>query len=78
MLSTKNCQAEYKANGKSAERRAAKFFPRYDGPYKVVKVFPEKSEYTLLLSNSGKTFPGFHASLLKRYHPNNLKLFPDR
>ena len=78
MLSTKNRRAEYKAHGKNAERRAAKFFPRYDGPYKEIKAFPEKSEYTLLLPNSGKTFPGFHASLLKRHHPNDPKLFPDR
>lgn len=75
MLSTKNRRAEYKAKGK---HRVAKFMPRFDGPYKVVKAHPEKSEYTLLLPNSGKIFPGFHSSLLRRHHANDPALFPSR
>ena len=51
--------------------------PHFDGPYTVVKAFPEKSEYTLRLPNNAKTFPGFHASLLKPYIPNDPDLFPD-
>jgi hypothetical protein len=52
--------------------------PRYDGPYTVVSAFPEKSEYTLRLPNSPSTFPGFHASLLKPFVPNDPTLFPYR
>ena len=52
--------------------------PRFDGPYTITKAFPERSEYTLHLPNSKKTFPGFHASLLKPYIPNDPDLFPTR
>lgn len=75
MLSTKNRRNEYKRAGK---KRTAKFMPRNDGPYTVVKAFPEKSEYTLQLPGHRRTFPGFHASLLKPYHPNDPALFPER
>ena len=54
-----------------------KFMPWNDGPYTVVKAFPEKSEYTLRLPNNHKTFPGFHSSLLKWFMPNDPTLFPD-
>lgn len=75
MLSTQNRRREY-AN--KHEKRSAKFFPRFDGPYRVVKSFPEKSEYTLKLPGSTKIFPGFHASLLQRHVPNDADLFPNR
>ncbi|TFY53312.1 hypothetical protein EVJ58_g9520 [Rhodofomes roseus] len=38
MLSTANRRCEYKCKG---QRRAAKFFPRYDGPYPVKEAHPE-------------------------------------
>lgn len=60
------------------KKRVAKFMPRNDGPYTVVKAFPEKSEYTLRLPNNPQTFPGFHSSLLKPFIPNDATLFPDR
>jgi hypothetical protein len=44
MLSTENRRRNYKRKDK---KRVAKFMPRNDGPYTVVKAFPEKSEYTL-------------------------------
>jgi hypothetical protein len=76
MLSTKNRRSEYKKKGK---KRAAKFMPRFDGPYAVTKAFPEKSEYELLIPNARRgTFLGYHSSLLRRYHPNDPLLFPDR
>jgi hypothetical protein len=40
MLSTSNRRRQYKASG---SKRAAKFFPRWDGPYKVVKAYPNTS-----------------------------------
>ncbi|RDB31105.1 hypothetical protein Hypma_000020, partial [Hypsizygus marmoreus] len=75
MLSTENRRRNYKRKGK---KRVAKFMPRNDGPYTIVKAFPERSEYTLRLPNNPKTFPGFHSSLLKRFLPNDPSLFPDR
>jgi hypothetical protein len=75
MLSTSNRRRNYKRKGK---KRAAKFMPRHDGPYTVVRAFPEKSEYTLQLPNNPTTFPGFHASLLKPFVANDAELFPSR
>jgi hypothetical protein len=75
MLSTKHRRRNYKRGGK---KRVAKFMPRRDGPYKVIRAFPERSEYTLQLPGTSKTFPGFHAHLLTRHVPNDPTLFPDR
>jgi hypothetical protein len=75
MLSTENRRRNYKRKDK---KRVAKFMPRNDGPYTVIKAFPEKSEYTLRLPNNPQTFPGFHSSLLKPFVPNDPALFPDR
>lgn len=75
MLSTKHRRRNYKKGGK---KRVAKFMPRRDGPYKIVKAFPERSEYTLQLPGNPKTFPGFHSSLLTRHVANDPDLFPDR
>jgi hypothetical protein len=75
MLSTTHRRRDYKCKGKL---RVAKFMPRHDGPYEVLKAFPERSEYTLRLPNNPKTFPGFHASHMKRFIPNDPALFPDR
>ena len=60
------------------KKRVAKFMPWNNGPYTVVKAFPDKSEYTLRLPNNPQTFPGFHSSLLKRFIPNDPTLFPDQ
>jgi hypothetical protein len=75
MLLTENRRRNYKRKDK---KRVAKFMPRNDGPYTVIKAFPEKSEYTLRLPNNPQTFPGFHSSLLKPFVPNDPTLFPDR
>jgi hypothetical protein len=75
MLSTTNRRRDYKRAG---AKRVAKFMPRDDGQYEVVKAFPERSEYTLKLPNNPQLFPGFHSHLLKRYVPNNPELFPTR
>ena len=74
MLSTENQRRNYKRKDK---KRVAKFMPRNDGPYTVVKAFPEKFEYTLRLPNNPQAFPGFHSSLLKPFIPNDPTLFPD-
>jgi hypothetical protein len=45
MLSTFNGRHEYKKAGK---QQTAKFFPRWDGPYRITKSHPEASTYTLI------------------------------
>jgi hypothetical protein len=74
MLSTEHRRCNYKQKGK---KRIVKFMPWSDGPYMVIKSFPEKSEYTLHLPNNSQTFPGFHSSLLKPFISNDPTLFPD-
>lgn len=61
MLSTSNWCREYKATG---QERTAKLMPRSDGPFKVIRVYPERSSYTLRLPGSTRTFPGFYSSQL--------------
>ena len=75
MLSTLHRRQEYKKKG---EKRAAKFFPRYDGPYNITDVHTETSNYTLELPNSPNTFPTYHTSELKSFLPNDSDLFPSR
>lgn len=75
MLSTFHRRRDYVQKD---DKRVAKFVPRFDGPYTIVKAFPEKSVYTLDLPNSPGTFPTFHASLLNKYIANDASLFPSR
>ncbi|TFY53536.1 hypothetical protein EVJ58_g9399 [Rhodofomes roseus] len=75
MLSTANRRREFKRKG---QRRAAKFFPRYDGPYPVKEAHPETSTYILDLPSWMKIHPTFHASELKPHHDNDAELFPGR
>ena len=70
MLSTFHRRRDYKCKG---DDHAAKFFPRWDSPYMIIKSHPESSSYTLDNNNS---YP-YYASELKLYHPNDPQLFPD-
>jgi hypothetical protein len=74
MLSTMNRRRDYKNKD---EKRVAKFFLRWDGPYEVIKLHPEKSDYTLKMPAS-RVFNTFHASELKRYRENDKELFPSQ
>jgi hypothetical protein len=74
MLSTFHRRQEYKRKG---ERRVAKFFPRFDGPYTITNAHPETSSYTLDMPNSC-IFPTFHVSELKPFVENDPILFPSR
>lgn len=61
--------------------RARKLTPRYIGPYKVVKSFPESSVYELDLPESlrkRRIHARFHANLLRRHEPNDDIRFPHR
>lgn len=74
MLSTENRHRNYKQKGAKC---IVKFMPRFDGPYTIVDANPDKSTYTLCLPNSQCTYPGFHAKLLKPFHPNDDAEYPD-
>lgn len=58
--------------------RVAKFMPCWDGPYEVVKAFPESSTYKLRLLGSSTTCLTYHISHLKCHVENDNNLFPDR
>jgi len=76
MLSTANRRRDYASTGSG---RSVKLFPRQDGPYRVVKAFPQTSTYRLEVPNTSPNFCStFHASQLKRYVPNDRDLFPGR
>ena len=71
MLSTFHQWHEYKRRG---EKRVAKFFPRWDGPYTIIKANAESSSYSLDNDNG---YP-YYSSKLKPYHANDADLFPGR
>jgi hypothetical protein len=73
MLSTKHRRHEYKKKG---EKRTAKFFPRWDGPFRVTHSHPEASTYTLDIRTNA--YPLYHASELKPHLANDPTLFPSR
>jgi hypothetical protein len=75
MLSTLHRRQEFK---KKREKQAAKFFPRYDGPYNIIDVHTGTSNYTLELLNAPNTYPTYHSSELRSFLPNNPILFPGR
>ena len=75
MLSTFHWRKNYRKKG---EKWGAKFFPHYNGPYRIMACHLEKSMYTLELPDQVDVFPTFHASLLKPFHENDDDLFPSR
>jgi len=74
-LSTAHCHHEYI---QSKSGCVAKFMPRFNGPFVIMHAHPSKSTYTLDLPNEPNCFPTFHASLLRRFIPNDDTLFPSR
>ena len=73
LLATTHQQREYM---QVKDGCAAKFMPRFDGPFKVTKAFPESSTYTLHLPEVTKIYQTFHSSLLHSYIENDNILFP--
>jgi hypothetical protein len=71
MLSTKNWRQEFNQKG---EKHMAKFFPQWDGPYRISNCHQLASTYTLDIKYH--TYPVFHASELKPWHANDNSLFP--
>ena len=72
-LDTRNLRLSVKQKG-----RSAKFYPRYTGPFPIVKAKPETSTYKLKLPSEYKIHPTFHAKLLKSAFENDPLLFPKR
>ncbi|KAE8541147.1 hypothetical protein D1P53_002502 [Cryptococcus gattii VGV] len=62
-LDTRNRLKEFQAG--DGELRAAKFFPRFQGPYQVQEANPTLSVYRLHMND--KTYPKFHGHLHKPY-----------
>jgi len=73
MLSTFHRRREFRKKG---DKHSAKFFPRWDGPYKVIKAHPESSSYTINLPPGRNAFPTYYATELKLHVPNDATLFP--
>jgi len=72
-LNTKNLRLLIKRKG-----RSAKFYPRYVGPFPIIKAKPETSTYKLRLPREYKIHPTFHARLLKPAFQNDPLLFSKR
>lgn len=75
MLTTVHRRKEYM---QSKDGWVAKFMPPFDGPFKIIRAYPETSSYTLELPPSSKLFPTFHSSQLQCFVPNDDTLFPSR
>lgn len=75
MLATAHRRRDYI---RARDGRVAKFMPRFDGPYEILKAFPDSSLYTLRLPENSKLCPSFHASQLRPFLANNDDLFPHR
>ena len=72
-LNTKNLRLLIKQKG-----RSAKFYPRYVGPFPIIKAKPETSTYKLRLPQEYRIHPTFHARLLKLAFENDPLLFSER
>jgi hypothetical protein len=75
MLSTFHRRCDFCKKG---DQRSAKIFPRWDGPYKVIRTHPESSSYILDLPTGRNNFPTYYASELKLHVPNDPSLFPSQ
>ena len=75
VLSTSHRRRAYKSG---EEPRAAKFMPRFDGPYVITATDEKHSTVTLDLPNQPSLFPVFHTSEVKPFQENDDDLFPTR
>jgi hypothetical protein len=75
VLSTKHRRREYRSLD---EHRAAKFMPRYDGPYNITATDTTHSTVTLDLPERPNIFPVFHTSEVRPFRENDDSLFPNR
>ena len=75
LLATAHRRRDYM---QAKDGRVAKFMPRFDGPFEVLKAYPESSTYTLHLPEYSRIHRTFHSSLLRPYIENDPELFPGR
>ena len=75
LLSTANRRREYKS---ADEPRAAKFMPRFDGPYTITAVDKKHSTVTIDIPHAPHLFPVFHTSEVIPFQENDNSLFPTR
>jgi hypothetical protein len=61
---------------KIGKKRTAKFFPRWDSPFRITDTHPEASTYTLDIPSNA--YPTYHVAQLKRYVLNDPIFFPNR
>ncbi|GAA5994049.1 hypothetical protein JCM11641_000613, partial [Rhodosporidiobolus odoratus] len=76
MVDSADCRSRYKTRG--GERRAAKLFARWDGPYEVAQYFPDTSTARLILTSNDCAHPILHSSKLRLYSSNDLNEHPSR
>lgn len=57
---------------------ARKLVPKYIGPFKIIKEYPNTSTFKLDFPSSMRIHPNIHASLLRPHIPNDDNLFPKR
>src|SRR5436305_12449888 len=69
-LNIKNLRLRIKQKG-----RTAKFYPRFVGPFKIIKMKPETSTYKLELPSEYKIHPTLNARYIKLIIENDLKIF---
>jgi hypothetical protein len=75
MLSTLHRRKDYKNKD---QHRAAKFMPRFDGPYEIIDTHQDASTATLDMPNAPNLFPTFHISNIKPWHANDDIKYPSR
>ncbi len=76
MLDSTNIRRRITKNG-----RSAKLFPRFLGPFKIIRTEPRTSNYKLQLLprvDFTSIHPNFHSNLLRPYIPNDPEQFPKR
>jgi len=72
-LNTKNLRRRIKKR-----KHSAKLYPRFIGPFPIIKMTPETSTYKLDLPEEYKFHPVFHARLLKPAVSSDPTQFPNR
>jgi hypothetical protein len=75
VLSTLHRRQDYKSG---ENPRAAKFMPRYDGPYLVTATDESHSTVTIDRPQKPNLFPVFHTSEVHAFKENDDALFPMR
>jgi hypothetical protein len=75
VLSTLHRRRDYKSG---ENPRAAKFMPRYDGPYLITATNETHSTVTIDMPHKPSLFPVFHTSEVHAFKENDNELFPLR